>query len=787
MHCPYASFHDRLSRTALVIVAALAALAPAPLASQADTVRLMLRYDHQYQFAGYYVAQWEGLYRDLGLHVEILPGVAPDGSMIEVGPNLASGEIEFGVMGSEALIHLARTDDIVLLAPIFQRSPVAAFFHADLPVQRPSDLARYRIGEAQSPTATAEAVAMITADGVPPWNLQLLPTGGEGPVIDYVDRFLRGDFDVLLGYDMSVPWLAARANIPIESLDPDDWGLGFYGDALFANAEYVEEHPELTEAFVAATLEGWRRALEDGEATAIRIAQELPRTIPESSLEAYNLFLVPKVQELILAPLIPVGSNDPARWDQMSSVLAAAGILPAPVDIRTHFFDPAGDRERQAAARRRTFERAGMLLLFLLGITALALFVRTRQERTHRMALELALQRSARLESLGRLAGGIAHDFNNLLTVVRGHAELIRSAPGPRDEVAEHGWQILEATRRAEALIRQLLVFARRQDLEPRKVDVSELVTDLEPMLRRLIPERIGVHTKLAPGAVVEADPGRLEQVLTNLVVNAADAISGAGEIRVTVERVQLSGGPLQRLPDGMAPGEYVRIRVTDTGHGIPPDVQERIFEPFFTTRAMGSGTGLGLATVHGIVTQSGGRITVRSDASEGTEFTVLLPASEGAAAATDRAAKSPAPPPPEPECAGVVLLVEDDAAVRRVTRTVLTRSDLEVLEAEDGRKALDIAAREGQRIDLVVTDVVMPGMDGPTLVNHLRSMDPTLPVIVMSGYSDHEFAELVGDGRTRYLSKPHSPAELLETVRTLIRERRPRRDSEADESHAPT
>ncbi len=387
---------------------------------------------------------------------------------------------------------------------------------------------------------------------------------------------------------------------------------------------------------------------------------------------------------------------------------------------------------------------------------------------SERHALEEQLRQSQKMEAVGRLAGGIAHDFNNILTAIGGHCELLLEdmPEGPhRTDVQD----IARSAKRAAALTRQLLAFSRKQVMETRSLDLGAAVADMQPMLRRLVPERIALDVAAADGCIVRADRSQLGQVLLNLVVNAADAIQGAGTIEVVVDRVVLSSADAAALPWAVEPGAYARLEVRDTGYGMSEDVLEHVFEPFYTTKPEGRGTGLGLSTVYGIVKQSAGHVFVDSEPGRGTRFRVLLPEQqEGPEPAR------PLEPPSSPAPGGVVLLVEDDDAVRSLTRRVLTRAGFEVLEASNGREALERLDQHPGAIDLVLSDVVMPDMGGAELADRLRERRPGLSVVLTSGYSEAELRGEVRDRASAFLVKPFTPEALVRVVSETLADSRP-------------
>ena len=396
----------------------------------------------------------------------------------------------------------------------------------------------------------------------------------------------------------------------------------------------------------------------------------------------------------------------------------------------------------------------------LVGIIGLS------SDITERKQLEAQLRQAQKMEAIGRLAGGVAHDFNNLLTAIEGHATLLLSEMAEASSLRRDVEDIRKAGHRAADLTRQLLAFSRKQILEEQKVDLIHTTVELETMLRRLVPERISVESRASAGeVVVRADPGQLQQIVMNLVMNAADAIEDSGTITLQVDAVDLSPREVAAIPWHVDPGPYARLTVQDTGTGMSQEEMRHIFEPFFTTKPLGRGTGLGLATVFGVVKQSGGHILVTSTPGCGTTFQVLLPRLDEE---PDRL-EAPETHLLRSSESRVLLLVEDDAAVRAVTRRILERAGYTVLEADSGRGALDVADRNRGAIDLVISDVVMPNLGGVELQKRLKEDHPDLKVILMSGYSEAEVRAEIREAGAAFLSKPFLPDALLRVVGTAL------------------
>jgi two-component system cell cycle sensor histidine kinase/response regulator CckA len=383
------------------------------------------------------------------------------------------------------------------------------------------------------------------------------------------------------------------------------------------------------------------------------------------------------------------------------------------------------------------------------------------RDLTDRMMLEEQFRQSQKMDAIGRLAGGVAHDFNNLLTAIQGHAELLLSEVGDNVSVREDAEQIAHAAQRAASLTRQLLAFSRRQMLQPKTVNLNAIVENMERLLRRLIGEHISLVTLLDDEAgYVNVDTGQLEQVLMNLAVNARDAIPRGGRIAIATHKPAFLHRP--------APGIYTVITVNDNGVGMDEETIKNVFEPFFTTKEPGKGTGLGLSTVYGIVEQSGGHVWVDSELGKGSTFFVALPP----AAAPEKTEDPKAPPIPTRH-GGTILVVEDEDSVRSLIRRSLARKGYTVLEARDGEEALAIAHEHGSRIDLVLTDVVMPGMRGRELAERLKAFCPKLRVIFMSGYDEAEVLNQetppAQRRQTDFIEKPFTPESLVRRLQEIL------------------
>ncbi len=497
---------------------------------------------------------------------------------------------------------------------------------------------------------------------------------------------------------------------------------------------------------------GWGQASQAGE-----IADALFRDEAEgvALLDAMGTILRANARQ---RALLAAGPGEPA-WSalppQGSSALAAALRAGKPASFTTAGV-PGGDFR---------------VLRFTLLPLARGGAVLRASDHTAAQALEEQLGQAQRLQAVGELAGGIAHDFNNLLTAILGATDDVfarADTAQDREDLA----QIRASAERGAALVRQLLAFSRQQTLQPRVIALNDAIRDAAKLLHRLLDHGVVLQLELEePGRTVRIDPTQLDQVLVNLAVNASHAMPGGGRLTIaTSPRLVLR--PEKFGDETVPPGRYACLSVADTGGGIPPDILPRIFEPFFTTRRESGGTGLGLSTVHGIVRQSGGYMAVESTPGTGTTFRILLPRHEDAAPWQGERVAPPPAIPPEPACAGghIVLLVDDEAPVRRLAERALTRQGFGVIAASSAEDALETLAGIPSPPELacVISDVLMPGLDGPALVRQLRKTYPALPAILMSGYADAGLRDSLQAADISFLAKPFSMAELTRLAATL-------------------
>ncbi|MEO9633755.1 MAG: response regulator [Parasphingorhabdus sp.] len=410
-----------------------------------------------------------------------------------------------------------------------------------------------------------------------------------------------------------------------------------------------------------------------------------------------------------------------------------------------------------------------------LGDAAVLLSIRDNSEESK---LKSQVAQATKMQAVGQLAGGVAHDFNNILTAIIGHCDLMLLRHSPGDSDYDDIQQVKNNSNRAAGLTRQLLAFSRQQTLRPQVLQLPDVVADVSNLLKRLLDETIELEVRHGRNlGLVRADPGQLEQVIINLGVNARDAMPNGGKISISTQTVVASD--VRALKSDILPvGDYTALIFTDTGSGIPPHVIGKIFEPFFTTKEVGKGTGLGLSTVYGIIKQSGGYIFADSETGKGTTFSIYFPVhrptAEDAARATLNSPPVKATAKKELWGSGHILLVEDEDMVRAVAERALTRQGYTVESASEGEEALGLlAAQEDkeQSFDMIVSDVVMPNMDGPTMAKHVRKTYPDMPILFMSGYAEQQLRKSIDLDKVNFLPKPFSVAQMAEAVGETLAE----------------
>lgn len=507
-----------------------------------------------------------------------------------------------------------------------------------------------------------------------------------------------------------------------------------------------------------------RQALEDSETRFKRFFEEAPLGIAiidrDGIVKDCNAALAK-----MLTKAIPEIENNPytrmidmADWPNATAILdriAKGEIINEPIEVKLWAYEKNGALPVQMFARG--FDEGAHVALHFIDLS--------KQKN-----LETQFIQSQKMQAVGQLAGGIAHDFNNLLTAIIGFCDLLLLRHKPGDPSFGDIQQIKQNSNRAANLVRQLLAFSRQQTLRPQVQDITDILTEVSHLLRRLIG--VNIELKLMHGndlGLVKVDGGQMEQVLVNMAVNARDAMPDGGSLTITTRALHNSQ-PMTFGEDVMPVGEWVAIDVKDTGTGMSSEILERIFEPFFTTKDVGKGTGLGLATVYGIVRQTGGYLGVESSLGQGTTFSIYLPRVREEEAQESKPTITPEETESDLTGTARILLVEDEDAVRTFSTRALSNKGYEVLTAEHGEAGLAVFKEQTQPIDLLITDVMMPGMDGPTLAKEIRASVPDLKIIFVSGYSEEKLKDTLGEG-IFFLPKPFTLKQLAAKVKEVLGE----------------
>lgn len=517
----------------------------------------------------------------------------------------------------------------------------------------------------------------------------------------------------------------------------------------------------------------WQQALSMSEYRFQRLFAEAPigvllldsKLLVVECNTAFHSMIGRKREAIVNLPLIDmiVPADRPSASSMLNQVMAGTD-LKKPLEVHM-----VGDKDVivQIFAKRFSASSSGdnasekgLMLYFI--------------DATEQKKLEVQFAQSQKMQAIGQLAGGVAHDFNNLLTAMIGFCDLLLQRHKPGDQSFSDIMQIKQNGNRAANLVRQLLAFSRQQTMQPRVLNLADVLAELTNLLRRLIGAQIKldvIHGRDI--GLVKVDQGQLEQVIINLVVNARDAMPNGGTVTIRTGNIRQDKA-VMRGQDEMPPGNYVAIEVSDTGTGIKKEILQRIFEPFFSTKEVGSGTGLGLSTVYGIVRQTGGFVGVDSHIGKGSTFTIYLPALGESEAVQEqqRVAEESREDKPGPDLtgAGTILLVEDEDAVRVFSARALRNKGYNVLEARSGEEALTVLDKDGDKVDLIVTDVVMPQMDGPTLYKKMRERWPNMKVIFVSGYTEDRLREQFTSGeQIHFLGKPFTLKQLAGKVKDVF------------------
>ncbi|MFL5800937.1 MAG: response regulator [Roseiflexaceae bacterium] len=620
--------------------------------------------------------------------------------------------------------------------------------------------------------------------------LRELRRGGYDPLAERVDTpaamraaFARQTWDIVIS-DYALPHFGAPAALTLVKESELDLPFiivsGTIDEESAVTTLKAGAHDFITKDHLARLIPAIERELREASQRHARRRTELALHETE---ERYRSLVETSPDSIMLADLdgtIIFCNQQTAHlygYEHVEELLGSNAFAFVPPEDRAHAHDLLQSLLEQGSVRSVEYtlrRRDGTLFPAEVSASLIAdtagqptALVAVVRDITQRKRLESQFLQAQKMESIGRLAGGLAHDFNNLLTAIIGYAELALETLPPDADQRGDLEGIKKTAARAASLTRQLLAFARRQIMEPRVLNLNDLVLEMEQLFRRLIGEDIDLATRQTPNLEpVKVDPSQIEQVLVNLVVNARDAMPQGGKLTIETSNVVLDQEYI-RQHIGVAAGRYVLLAVSDTGTGMDAEVKRRLFEPFFSTKDLGKGTGLGLATCYGIVAQHGGHIQVYSELSHGTSFKIYLPCAEGAVSAA----------PPHDDVSEplhgveIVLLVEDELAVRELAGRVLRARGYTVLEAADGEEALYITQQHrGAAPQLLLTDVVMPQLSGNALAARLKDSVPGIKVLFMSGYTDDAIVHHVRlEPGMAFLHKPFSPATLARKVREVL------------------
>jgi signal transduction histidine kinase/ActR/RegA family two-component response regulator len=745
------------------------------------SVRLQLKWSHQFQFAGFYAAVEKGYYRDSGLDVTLEEGLAGTDFIEQV----ISGKAEFGVELPDLLLRRYAGEPVVVLAAIYQHSPYVVASLDGTPIASPHDLVGRSI--MLRPSSNAEILAMLLNEGVPLDQVR---------IVDHVfnaSALANRTVDAISMYSSTIVHEKALEGQRLNLLHPVNSGVDFYGDCLFTSERMLEEYPDRVRAFREASLRGWEYAMEHPREIAELIHS---RYAPGKSVE--NLLAeAEQMMPLLLHKFIEPGHMNPGRWRHIADTFAAVGLLPPNVPLEGFLYnpDPAPD-----TTLLHGVAVSAVVALVVVGLAALTLLLFNRrlevavQTRTgeleqanlalenemkerasaeaERLSLEQQVWHAQKLESLGVLAGGIAHDFNNLLTVILGSADLALHLIGKDAPAEPLVSEIRDASNRAADLTRQMLAYSGRGHFEIREVNLNQLVGEMGRLLASSFPKNVQISMDLASDLpVIRGDSAQIQQVVMNLITNAAESVPAQreGMVRLSTQVLSCSGDELRKscLPEIPPPGEFVCIEVSDTGSGMTPETVERLFEPFFTTKS--SGRGLGMSATLGIVRGHRGAIMVESAKGEGTTIRVLLPSIGKSANDLD---PKPVSSAEEWRGHGTVLLVDDEEAVRSLAARMLERIGFIVLVAGDGVEGVALFRERSEEIRCVLLDFSMPRMDGVQASLELQRIREDIPIIVCSGFNRHEVEErFAGRSIAAFLHKPFRYEQIRHAFQTALGE----------------
>ena len=868
----------------------LLCLIPATVAAsdEIETITLQLKWQHQFQFAGYYAAVEKGFYREVGLDVNIQALGSDLKSPID---QVLSGAAQYGVMDSSLVKYRLNGKPVVVLAVIFQKSPLAWLVRRDSGIRGPHDLVGKRAMHLAG--SQYDLLAMLQVEGIPVSKINLIPSSFD--IQDLID----GHTDAYDAYTTTDPYILREQGIPYRLIRPRNYGIDFYSDVLFTSAAELDEHPERAKAFRLASLKGWEYALDHPDEIVNLISNKYVSNKSRSHLE----YEAEAMREFIMPDLVTIGHVNSGRWRVIAERLVTLGLAeasynllegfiydpsPKPQDLRqfyvviasvallallflgltiwigrlnirlkkserriqernlkletlndklnqaqevTHIgsyewdlgsdrttwtdelyritgyppssFEPGyeryikrihpDDRDEFTVLKQKVLREMGTysseyriirpdgevryiheqgevkadakgevigLFGIIQDITELKLAEEEKQD------LQRELQQSQKMDALGKLTGGIAHDYNNMLGVITGYAELLKAALGKQPKLAKYAHEIHHAGERSAKLTKKLLAFSRTKTPAAKSLNLNMLLLKQEHMLEKTLTARIKLVLNLEKNPwYIRLDDSDLEDAILNMSINAMHAIEGSGQITIQTSKQKINQKAARSL--GITPGDYVLLSVTDTGCGIDKETIEKIFDPFYSTKGE-QGSGLGLSQVYGFVQRSGGVIKVDSEPGQGAQFTLYFPRYHESGDDEQSVEDYPAT-----AFIGnkTILVVDDEPALLKLTGEMLGLNSFNVICAESAKQALNILQHES--IDILISDIIMPGMDGYQLAAIVKEKYPSIKIQLASGFSDERNMDKIDESlQQNMLLKPFNSQALLQKIRELLNEK---------------
>lgn len=859
--------------------------------NEIETVTLKLKWSHQFQFAGYYAALEKGYYREAGLDVNFqIHGLGFKSPVDQV----LSGAAQYGVANSVLVKERLDGKPVVVLANIFQKSPLIWLVRQDSGIRDPHDLVGKRVMYLPG-LQNSDLLAMLQVEGIPTSKIDLISSSFD--VQDLID----GHVDAFSAYTTNQPYILQEQGVAYRIIHPRNYGIDFYGDVLFTSESEIEKHPERARAFRLASLKGWKYAMDhpDEIIDLIRTKYSPNRNLPYLEFEAQAM------RDLILSDLVTIGHINQGRWRVIAERLVALGFAEANYNLLEGFIYDPSPKPQDLKQFYVVFALVALLALLFLGLTIwigrlnirlkkseqhiqernlklktlnnklneaqtlshigsfswdmvtdltlwsdelyhitgrdpltftpsyqgwldclhpdeqdsfVSLLQRTLEEKTRFSAeyrviqpdgktryifvqadvsfdangevsgligvvqdtterkeadrknerLQRELQQSQKMDALGKLTGGIAHDYNNMLGVVSGYAELLGDKLNGQPKLAKYADEIRHAAKRGAKLTNKLLTFSRRKTPEADSLNLNMLLQQQQHMLEKTLTVRIKLVLNLQENLwLVWLDGSDMEDAVLNMSINAMHAIGSSGELTIETKNQNISQMDAQSL--GLVPGDYVSLSIFDTGCGMDKETKEKIFEPFYTTKGA-QGSGLGLSQVYGFVQRSEGVIKVYSELGEGTQFVLYFPRY---IAGTREEQTQLVEDHPVTSFKGNenILVVDDEVALLDLTCEILEQEGFNVTCAASAEEALNVLQHES--IDMLISDIIMPGMDGYQLVSIVKEKYPSIKIQLISGFSDTRNTDMVDEYlQQNILRKPFHSQDLLQRINELLNEK---------------